>query len=133
MSILNAMAVGVAMGGVVYMLKEMTGKREIPTDIGRIIQEGVVRSDIWGSIGEMDGFSSAITMGQLGMRDLLGPDTHHAYHGSSGYMANLAAQLLGPSFSSSRNPSASRQTSSPRLDTNHRRSPFTSGLLQIPI
>ena len=94
------MALSAAIGSMVYAVKEFANKREVPTDINRLIQEGVVRADVWGSVGEMDGFVSATTGGQMGFRDFLGPDTHYAYHGQGGYLDGLAQTLLGPTYSS---------------------------------
>jgi muramidase (phage lysozyme) len=96
--ILNVAAISVGLGAMVYSIKEMANKREAPTDIGRIIQEGVVRSDLWGSLGEMDGISSAVTGGSMGFRQALGPDTYHSYHGPN-YFDGVASMGLGASYS----------------------------------
>ena len=96
--ILNGLAMSMAMGQIVYTLKELANKREAPTDVNRIIQEGVVRSDMWASVGEMDGLSSALSDGTLGFRETLGPDTHYSYHGRN-YFDNVASHVLGPSYS----------------------------------
>jgi hypothetical protein len=37
-------------------------------------------------------------MGQLGMRDHLGPDTHFSYHGQGGYWQQLTEEILGVGF-----------------------------------
>lgn len=99
MQILNALAVSSAMGSIVYTLKEVANKREIPTDINRIIQEGVVRSDLWGKLGEVDGWVSATTGGVVGLREFLGPSTSLANSGSSGYLDGIARQLSPATYS----------------------------------
>ncbi len=98
LAILNVSAISIGLGAMVYMLKELANKREVPTDIGRILQEGVVRSDLWGSFGEMDGITSAVTGGALGFKETLGPDTYHSYHGPN-YFDNVASMGLGASYS----------------------------------
>lgn len=93
-SMLGGAAMSVALGSTVYMLKEITNKREVPTDISRIIQEGLVRSDLWGVLGEVDGLTSATTGGLVSARGFIGPDTY--YGGRFGN--DLAGTLLGPNL-----------------------------------
>lgn len=99
LQILNALAVSSAMGSIVYTLKELVGNREMPTDLNRIIQEGVVRSDMWGKLGEVDGFISATTGGVVGIREFFGPSTSLANTGPSGYLEGLAQQLSPATYS----------------------------------
>lgn len=98
LSILNALGVGIAMGAMVYMAKQVATKRRMPTDVGRIIQEGVVRADIWGALGEMDMGVAALT-GGYSIRGLLGPDTFYGMQNREGYFGRLASWGLGPTYS----------------------------------
>jgi hypothetical protein len=92
---LNVVGISVALAGFGWMLRELITKREMP-ETDRIIQEGVVRSDLWGGIAEMDGFVAATTP-IPSLRGFLGPDTHYAYrHGNM--FDQFTSVVAGPSF-----------------------------------
>lgn len=97
LQILNALAISSAMGSVVFGLKELANKREFPTDMMRILQEGVVRSDLWGKLGEVDGFVGATT--GFSLREHLGPRTSLANANTGGYMEAIAQQLSPATYS----------------------------------
>lgn len=97
--ILNGIPLTVAMGSIVYMLKEAFNNRELETDPGRVIQEGVVRSDLWGVLAPVDDIGTALSAGRVSLRGTLGPDTHHGYQPDSAIL-DVARNVLGPTFDS---------------------------------
>src|SRR5262245_38427325 len=52
---------------------------------------------------------------------------------SASFSSLLTSAVYGPSFLRSRNPSVSKQTTSPRLVTNQPRSPSINGAQQMPM
>ena len=94
--VLNYIGVSVALGSLVYMLKEIVNKREIPDDIGRIIQEGVVRSDAWGKFTTVDEFSSVFTP-MPSVLGTVGPDTMFGYEHSS-WLTDALETVAGPAL-----------------------------------
>jgi hypothetical protein len=96
--ILNAIPLSIAMGSTVYMVRELFNKRELDTDLDRVLQEGVVRSDLWAAVATMDDVGSAVTNGSVSIRGTLGPDTYHGYHGDS-ILSSVAKTVLGPTYS----------------------------------
>jgi len=92
LAVLHGMGLSIGMGATTYILREIVNKREVPTDIGEIIQQAAVRTDLYGALGEMDGLSSALTGGVISARGFIGPDTYYG-----GRFANdLAGTVLGP-------------------------------------
>ena len=95
--VFNYLGASIALGSMVYILKQIVSKREVPDDLERIIQEGVVRSDAWGKLVTVDEFTSTFTP-MPSVLGTVGPDTHFNYEGSS-WIMDATEAALGPAVS----------------------------------
>ena len=96
---LRALAVigfGIGLGSLVYMLRHFADTGEVDSDVNRIIQQGVVRSDMWGKLASVDEFNSTFTP-MPSVMGTLAPGTHHAYESPS-FWEGAVETVGGPAF-----------------------------------